>query len=99
MSELIIPPAAQKDPEAFEILRVWAANGEQHITIHSELKGEAYDFGNMLADLALHGVNLYAERFNISIKQCLKEIIEGFQDEIDNQKGEISGEISYRCLT
>jgi hypothetical protein len=93
MAELIIPPAAQKDPDAFEILRVWAAKGEQHITIHSELQGKAYDFGYMLADLAFHGANLYAERFNISLKECLKEIIKGFNDEVDDQESEVSGEI------
>jgi Domain of unknown function (DUF5076) len=89
----MIPPAAQKDPEAFEILRVWAANGEQHVSIHSGLEGEAYDFGYMLADLAFHAANLYAERSNISVKESLKSIVEGFQDEIDDPAGDISGEI------
>lgn len=93
MSELIIPAEAQKDPMAFEILRVWAANGEQHVTIHSELKGETYDFGYMLADLALHGAKLYSERFNISLKEALIDIADGFKDEINNQDSDISGEI------
>jgi hypothetical protein len=93
MSELIIPPEAQKDPKAFEILRVWATNGEQHVTIHSELKGEAYDFGYMLASLAFHGANLYSEKFNISIREALNDIIDGFNDEINNQHSDISGEI------
>jgi len=93
MTELMIPPAAQIDPEAFEMLRVWAANGEQHVTIHSGLEGDSYDFGYMLADLAFHGANLYAERSNISVKECLESIIKGFQDEMDNPKGDISGEI------
>jgi hypothetical protein len=93
MSELIIPPAAQKNPKAFEILRVWAANGEQHVTIHSELNGEAYDFGYILADLALHGANLYSEKFNISVKEALNKVVNGFNDEINNQNGDVSGEI------
>jgi hypothetical protein len=93
MSKLMIPPEAQKDPEAFEILRVWAANGEQHVTIHTGLKGEAYDFGYMLADLAFHGANLYSERSKISVKEALELIVKGFQDEIDDHDSEISGEI------
>ena len=93
MSELAIPPLAQKDPEAFEILRVWASVGEQHVSIHSGLEGDAYDFGYMLADLAFHGANLYAEKFNIPVKENLQSMIEGFQDEIKNQKGDRSGEI------
>ena len=93
MSELIIPPEAQKDPKAFEILRVWAANGEQHVTIHSELKGEAYDFGYMLASLALHGARLYSERFTISVKEALNHIVDGFNDEVNHQDSDVSGEI------
>jgi len=93
MSELDIPPEAQKDPKAFELLRVWAANGEQHVTIHSEPKGKAYDFGYMLADLGFHGANLYSERFNVSVKEALNDIIDGFKDEINNQDSDISGEI------
>ena len=93
MSELIIPPEAQKDPKAFEILRVWAANGEQHVTIHSELKGEAYDFGYMLAGLALHGARLYSERFAIPVNEALNHIVEGFNDEVNNQDSDVSGEI------
>lgn len=91
MAELIIPPAAKEDPNAFEILRVWAANDEQHVTIHSELQGKAYDFGYMLADLALHGARLYSERFTISLKDALNDIVRGFNDEIEDQESEISG--------
>ena len=93
MTELIIPPAVKQDPKAFELLRVWAANGEQHVTIHSELKGEAYDFGYMLADLARHGAKLYSERFNISVKEALIDIADGFKDEIDSEGSDITGEI------
>ncbi|HEX7902744.1 MAG TPA: DUF5076 domain-containing protein [Chitinophagaceae bacterium] len=94
MSELMIPPAVKDDPEAFEILRLWAANGEQHITIHSGLNGNAYDFGYLLAQLAHHGANLYAERFNITFQESLKQIIVGFTDEIEESpEDNISGEI------
>lgn len=93
MTELMIPPAAKQDPAAFEILRVWAANGDQHVTIHSELNGQPYDFGYMLADLALHGAKLYSERFTIPLGRALDQIIDGFKDEISNQDGDVSGEI------
>ena len=35
--KLTIPPAAEEDPAAFEILRVWGAKNEQHVTIFWDL--------------------------------------------------------------
>jgi hypothetical protein len=93
MDELIIPPEAQDDPEAFEILRVWAANRAQCVTLKSDMNGDSHDFGYLLAQLAYHGANLYSERESISVKEGLKRILEGFQDEIDNPTGDVSGGI------
>jgi hypothetical protein len=76
--ELIIPPAAEADPQSFEILRVWAADGEQHVTIESVLEGNAQDFGEMLVDLARHGANLYRQRESVSFTEALRRIREGF---------------------
>ena len=93
MEELIIPPLVKEDPQAFELLRVWAANGEQHVTIHSELNGKAFDFGTMLFQLAEHGANLYSERFQVSFDEALKEILKGFDDESEGRHSEVLGEI------
>jgi hypothetical protein len=87
MNELIIPPAALEDPNSFEILRVWAANEEQHVTIHSGLNGDASDFGYLLAQLALHGSKLYSERDGKTETQMLKDILEGFSREIIDNDG------------
>ena len=35
--ELTVPPAAEDDPKAFEILRVWAAGGQQHVSLFWDL--------------------------------------------------------------
>lgn len=93
MTELMIPPAVNEDQEAFEILRVWASKGEQHVTIHSGLNGDASDFGVMLADLAYHGANLYSEKFSVSLEESLKNIVKGFQDQINDNDHETTGEI------
>lgn len=93
MRELAIPPAALKDKEAFEILRVWAAFEEQHVTIHSGLNGSAGDFGYLLAELALHASKLYAERFETNEFDMLKEILDGFNKEIINESGNPNGRI------
>ncbi|HTD39070.1 MAG TPA: DUF5076 domain-containing protein [Mucilaginibacter sp.] len=93
MTELQIPPAAIKDKDSFEILRVWAAFKEQHVTIHSGLNGEAKDFGYLLAELALHGSKLYSQRYNISEIEALKDILDGFNAEIIKESGNPTGNI------
>ena len=93
MTELVIPQAALEDKDAFEIMRVWAAYEEQHVTIYSGLNGTAKSFGFLLAELALHGSKLYAQRLNITETEALKDILDGFNDEIINETGNPTGGI------
>lgn len=93
MNELIIPPLAKEDPNSFELIRVWAANGEQHVTIHSELQGDESDFGYMLADLAIHGSYLYSERYGRPIKEVKKRILDALIRELEEGTDKRTGGI------
>jgi hypothetical protein len=93
MRELQIPPAAFEDQQSFEILRVWAAFKEQHVTIHSGLNGDAKDFGFLLAELALHASKLYAQRLNLPEIEMLKDVLDGFNAEIIKESGDPTGSI------
>jgi len=93
MTELQIPPAAIEDNDSFEILWVWAALGKQHVTIHSELNGDAKDFGFLLAELALHASKLYAQRLNLPEIETLKDVLDGFNAEIIKESGNPTGTI------
>lgn len=91
--ELLIPPAALEDKNSFEILRVWAANGEQHVSIRSDLNGDASDFGYLLAQLAFHGAKLYSGRTGNSENNTFKKIIDRFEKELENNTGDPTGKI------
>ena len=93
MRELQIPPAATEDDESFEIIRVWAAIEEQHVTIHSGVNGDAKDFGFLLAELALHASKLYAQRLNLPETEMLKDVLDGFNAEIIKESGNPTGSI------
>ncbi len=80
--ELIIPPIADASEDGFEILRVWAAGGSQHVAIRSNLEGGAGGFGYMLAQLAQHGARLYAERQGCDVSEALFAIQEAFDGEL-----------------
>ena len=81
-AELMIPPAVHEDPKAFEILRVWAASGEQHFSIHTGLRGGPEGFGIMLADLLRHGALLYSERESAEPLKILGRIRAAFEAEM-----------------
>ncbi|MBN2583562.1 MAG: DUF5076 domain-containing protein [Planctomycetes bacterium] len=93
--QLDIPPAACKDPKSFEILRLWAAGGKQHVTIHPHLKGGPEGFGFMVAQLARHGAILFSQRDNMPTDEALSRIRIGFDDEWDEPQGNATGEYPH----
>lgn len=92
-AELCIPPEAENDPESFEILRVWSAHRHQHVTVRSDLNGGAAGFGYMLAQLAHHGANLYAQREGMSRFEVLSAILDAFRAEVEDNTGDVEGRI------
>ena len=91
--ELLIPPDAIEASNSFEILRVWAANNKQHVTIRHNLNGGAYEFGYMIPQLLEHGSLLYSQREGIALEEARKEVISGFYDELKDPSGNASGSI------
>ena len=80
--ELAIPPEALSDPDRFELLRLWAAHEQLHVTISSDLEGGAEDFGELLADLFEHASRMYAQRDKQSLEEVRDVILEDFQRRI-----------------
>lgn len=76
--ELAIPPEALDDSDAFELLRLWAANGQLHVAINGDLDGGAEDFGELLADLYEHASRMYAQRDSRPLADCREVIFQDF---------------------
>ncbi|MGY1459844.1 DUF5076 domain-containing protein [Luteimonas sp. A534] len=89
--ELGIPPDALTDPEAFELMRLWAANGQLHVTISSEVAGGAEDFGELLADLFEHASRMYAQRDRMPLAQCRELMLQDFLRRTVSPKASIEG--------
>lgn len=92
-NELVIPPEALSDPESFEILRVWAAEGEQHVSIRTELQGGPEDWGFLLAQLARHMANAYQIQQQLDRSKALAKIRVGFEKEWDRPSGHARGHV------
>jgi hypothetical protein len=89
----MIPPAAEDDPKAFEILRVWGARGQQHVTIFWDLWDTPETWGLMLADLAGHVANAFKQERGLNHSHTLNRIQSMFNKEIaaptDSPEGKV----------
>jgi hypothetical protein len=91
--QLAIPDAARKDARSFELLRVWVASEDQHVSLRAGVWKEPGPWGTVLADLAGHIANAISETEGISREDALDEIEAAFLDELERPTGEPSGEI------
>jgi hypothetical protein len=80
------PPAAARDKASFELLRVWIADGGQHVSLRP---------GTWEDPFARHIVNAEAlHREDVDEIAFLERMLEGFQAEIDSPTDEPEGEIT-----
>ncbi len=79
-NELDTPPLAGENPEAVELLRVWAAPGApQQLVLNTVWNDPAY-WGLLLVDIARHAAQAY-ERQGQDPSDTLDRIREGFDAE------------------
>jgi uncharacterized protein DUF5076 len=82
MRELNVPPGISSDPKARELARVWAAHGEQHVTLDVEAWGnDAGNWGILLVDLARHVARAHHELYGTPEHDSLTRIRELFDAE------------------
>lgn len=89
--QLEIPPEALSDPEAFELLRLWAAHEQLHVAIRSDLGGGAEDFGDLLADLFEHASRMFAQRDGVPLAECRELMLQDFLRRVESPKPSLEG--------
>lgn len=82
---LLIPEAAQRDAQSFEILRVWIAEKGQHVSIRAGVWRDPAAWGLMLADLATHIANVYKQDAALDGTQTLQRIKDALLIELDTR--------------
>ena len=92
-SELHIPEAAKKDPDAVEILRIWIAGDSQHVSLKTGVWVDPAAWGLMLADLARHVANAYAAD-GMDRAEALRRVYQGLQVEMESPTDEPTGGIA-----
>lgn len=83
-NELAIPPQAESDPEAFEMLRAWAAGGAQHVSIMGPHYQNAAIWGVFLADLVRHLARSHHLNFGDDLTSTVRSIRSAFDAEMNS---------------
>jgi hypothetical protein len=84
MKELTIPDVAKTDTQSVEVLRVWLANQQQHITMRTAVFEDPAAWGLFLCDLARHIANAYNLEHGLNFEKTLARVRAGFNAEMDS---------------
>jgi hypothetical protein len=91
--ELPIPPAALVDDRARELVRVWAANGAQHVSLAPQSWADPGAWGIMLVDLAKHLARAYEQSGTHSSAEALSRIRVSFDAEWSEATSKVTGRL------
>jgi hypothetical protein len=92
--QLRVPEPARTDAKSFELLRVWIAHQDQHISMRVGVWKEPEAWGMMLADLARHIAAAFEQAEKRDPIEMLARIKAGFEAEIESPTEEVHGEVA-----
>jgi hypothetical protein len=93
VNQLPIPPAASADVRAVELLRVWIANGGQHVSLSTSAWNDPAAWDIMLVDLAKHVASAYQQNAGKDFAATLNRIKQAFDAEWDTATDQPSGSL------
>jgi hypothetical protein len=92
-NELLIPPAAEEDPKAIEVVRVWVAKGGQHVSLNPLVWKDPQAWGIVLADLAGHVANAYEQALGLDRSETMRKITDLLLAELASPTDKARGQV------
>ena len=97
MRTLVIPPAAQRDEAAIQMLSAWIAERGLHCTLNVGMWGaqgmnEAEAWGTLLADVARHVANALHEQNGAEVSTSVDAVVRSFLAELGEPTSGARGE-------
>src|SRR3954452_24120958 len=88
MRSLTIPPAAQRDDNAVQMLSAWIAESGLHCSLkvgiwHAEGRSEAPDWGILLADVVRHLANAIHDEYGTNPSETTVAVMQSLLAELD----------------
>ena len=94
-NQLLVPPDAEGDAKASEVLRAWIAKGDLHCTLRPTIWPDPGNWGILLADAARHVAAALQEHSGRSPIESLARIRALFNAELDTPSTERDGGFHY----
>ena len=96
MQTLVIPPAAQRDENAVQMLSAWIAEKGLHCTLNLGMweangKPEAAAWGILLADVIRHIANAIEEEHGVEAAVTMEKIVKSLHAELDEPTSKVKG--------
>ena len=96
MKPLIIPPAAQRDPNSVQMLSAWIAEKGLHCSLNVGMwtaagTPEARAWGILLADTARHVANAMASSLGVAQPDALAAVLEAMHSELAQPSSRVRG--------
>ncbi|WP_081618497.1 DUF5076 domain-containing protein [Methyloversatilis universalis] len=96
MRALVIPPAAQRDDDAVQMLSAWVAERGLHCTMNvgmwsAQGMDEPAAWGTLLADVIRHLSNAMAEELGAAPTATTRTIVDGLLEELNEPTSNVSG--------
>lgn len=97
MRALVVPPAAQRDEGAIQMLSAWVAEQGLHCTMnvgmrHAQGRNEPAAWGILLADVVRHLANAIQTERGTSAEVTIDEIAESLREELSRPTSKAVGE-------
>jgi hypothetical protein len=89
--QLAIPDAALRDAKSYEIARVWVAEKAEHVSLLIGTWDDPVAWGIVLADLARHVANGYAQDKGLERSETLQRIRSAMIAELEGPTDEPTG--------
>jgi len=99
MRALVIPPAAQRDDNAIQMLSAWIAEQGMHCTVnvgmwHAAGRNEPRAWGILLADVARHIGNAIQEERGLPAAETTDAIAASMVGELESPTSKATGHFS-----
>ena len=99
MKTLVVPPAAQRDEEAIQMLSAWIAENGLHCSMKVGMwqkngQNEPRAWGVLLADVVRHLANAVEEEFGEPADKTADLIVQSIQREFDEPTSRAIGSFS-----
>jgi hypothetical protein len=81
--EMAPPPAVHDDERAFELARVWLANGAPHVALRTGVWPDPAAWGIVLVDLARHVALAYDQAGVLALEEAFERVLLGMRAELE----------------